>query len=315
MKSKFEQLIGHIINEDEAAAQKVFHAIVVEQSRKIYEDLQDEELGADSLGDEIEDNHDVIDGDEEGEIEEPGMGDEFGDEGMGDDLGDGEGLEGRVMDLEDQLDELKAEFDALMAQEEGEGEHDFGGEDDLGGDDEGEPSLGDDEGELDATDDMGELGGDEDDLGDDDESKGFGEASVYGKSATETMREYVEKVTRPNVDSEGNEIGSGGKSTSPNKKSPTISGKNDMGGTTANILKGGSEQAADGKPTPKPSNAYSKGQKEVEGASSWENRPGANTKGYKDKKTAKTKEGSTTDDSVSVEKKSFNPGGKPGFKG
>lgn len=288
-KHIFEKLIESIINEDEATAKKVFHDIVIEQSRKIYEDLQDEELGGEDLGDEIEDDHDVIDSDEEGidDMEAGEEGDDFGGEEGGE-----EDLEDRVMDLEDALDELKAEFDALMGEEEAEG-HDFGGDDDLEGDDfGGEEDLGGEE--FDA-----EEGGDE-----------FGE-SVYAepKSQTETMREYVEKVTKPNMSSEGGEIGASSKSVSINKKSTSISGKNDMGGTTANIVKGGSEESADGKPTPKPSNAYTKGQKDVEGSKSWENRPGANTKGYTNKKSAKSGEEGGVND------KSIEPGGKPGFKG
>ena len=39
-----------------------------------------------------------------------------------------------------------------------------------------------------------------------------------------------------------------------------VASKNDMGGSSANIVKGGSEQAADGKPVPKPNNQYTKGQ-------------------------------------------------------
>ena len=300
-KNKFEQLIESIINENEDSAKKIFHEIVIEQSRKIYEDLQDDEMGGDDFGDDIEADHDVIDGDEEGGEEELG-GDEFGGEeevGGEEELGGDEDLEDRVMNLEDALDELKAEFDALMSAEEEEG-HDFGGEEELDGDDE---IAGDDFGGEE------ELGGDEEFDADEEVDEEFGE-SVYAekKSDVETMREYVEKVAKPSMNTEGGEIAASGKSVPINKKSINISGKNDMGGTTANIVKGGSEQAADGKPTPKPSNAYTKGQKEQEGASSWENRPGANTKGYKDKKSAKTGE-------TGVNDKSIEPGGKPGFKG
>ena len=182
--SKFEKLIELIINEDEKGAQKVFHDIVVAESRKIYEDLQDEEMGAEGMADELEADHDVIDGDEEG-TDELGGGDEFGGEegfgGEGDELGDelgGEegGIEDRVMDLEDALDELKAEFDALMGEEEAEGHdvEDLGGEEDFGGE---EDEFSADDGEFDASDDAWEIGaGDE--VDDEGEEKGFGEASI-----------------------------------------------------------------------------------------------------------------------------------------
>ena len=112
---------------------------------------------------------------------------EAGDEGDEEDMGGEEDLEDRVVDLEDALDELKAEFEALMG-------------DDMGGDDMG-------------GDDMGDM-----DMGDDDMDKMPEDAF---------MREYVEKVGNPKHGDNG-----------ANTKS-TVAGKNDMGGTTANIVKGG----------------------------------------------------------------------------
>jgi hypothetical protein len=73
--------------------------------------------------------------------------DEEGDDELGDEEGeDGEegDIEDRVMDLEDALEELKAEFEQLMAGEEGEEEHDFGG-DEFGGDEFGGDEFGGDE--------------------------------------------------------------------------------------------------------------------------------------------------------------------------
>jgi hypothetical protein len=40
---KFEQLIDLIINENEEQAKALFHDIVVEKSREIYESMMDEE--------------------------------------------------------------------------------------------------------------------------------------------------------------------------------------------------------------------------------------------------------------------------------
>ena len=52
----------------------------------------------------------------------------------------------------------------------------------------------------------------------------------------EIVREYVEKVAAPSK-TEGGEVGRGG-SVSVNKQS-TVAKKNDMGGTSANIARGG----------------------------------------------------------------------------
>jgi hypothetical protein len=132
---KFEKLIDLIINENEDQARALFHDIVVEKSREIYESMMDEEM-TDSP---VEGLLDEISAEEQGMTEEE---DEFADiemdDGEGDmdvDLdsddmgGEEEGdLEDRVVDLEDKLDELMAEFEELMGQEGGEEE--FGASDD-----------------------------------------------------------------------------------------------------------------------------------------------------------------------------------------
>ena len=41
--NKFEQLIEYVINDDEAKARELFHDIVVEKSRSIYESMMEAE--------------------------------------------------------------------------------------------------------------------------------------------------------------------------------------------------------------------------------------------------------------------------------
>ena len=349
--NKFEKLIGYVINEDHAKAKALFHKIVIDASRNIYESLEEAECspiqrgrGAQSFGNEIEDQQNEIEGDmheaegdEFGDDDMGAGGDEFGDDDMGaggddfggeamgagdefgdEELGGEEDLEDRVMNLEDAIDELKAEFDELMAGEDAE-EENFPG---IHGDEDGaedEAEFGSDE--MDSED--GEDAGNE--LDDETEVEGskFGEASIYGeskKSPSELMREYVEKVGQDwgkNFPAEGDPIGSGGTKSPINKKSINISGKNDVGGTVKNIAQSDTASDKDTNTGPKkPSNAYSKGEKKM-GQDKYENSPGANTKGYKDKRSAKTKEGSESGagGTVPVAKKSFEPGGTPGFKG
>jgi len=145
-KNHFEQLIEYVINDEEAKAKELFHQIVVEKSRAIYEELMDEEennLEEDNaMGEEpteidtdmSEDMHGTMGGSQtqdmidDVEAEEQGMAEddmdaEFDDEAeqdgkdmtrdMEDEHDDGE-LENRVVDLEDKLDELMAEFEAMM---------------------------------------------------------------------------------------------------------------------------------------------------------------------------------------------------------
>lgn len=157
--NKFEQLIEYVINDDEAKARELFHDIVVEKSRAIYEEMMEAEEVEEAFeeeeesieenmmgGDQADDLIDDIETEESGiSMEDDEMGDEFGAEDDGfademggdDDMGEG-GLEDRVVDLEDKLDELMAEFESLMGDEAGEAEHQDGMDDpDFGGMDDG----------------------------------------------------------------------------------------------------------------------------------------------------------------------------------
>jgi hypothetical protein len=156
MTSKFEQLIEYVINDEEAKAKELFHDIVVEKSREIYENLMNEEEldeemdeGMDSIGgDASDDLIDDVEAEEQGMQMEADEDAEFDDEAEedGEDLTqdmemdhdedeDGD-IEDRVIDLEDKLDELMAEFESMMGGEDDGIESDLDGEmgDELGGD-------------------------------------------------------------------------------------------------------------------------------------------------------------------------------------
>ena len=162
MTSKFEQLIEYVINDEEAKAKELFHDIVVEKSREIYENLMDEDAAELEEAEEL-DEESTHDEDEKAEkagekvtkdIEYDDKKDKKMDESMdemmhdqdpidaveaeetGMDMAEGEGdedLEDRVVDLEDKLDELMAEFEALMG-DNGDKDMDSVG-DEMGGDD------------------------------------------------------------------------------------------------------------------------------------------------------------------------------------
>ena len=68
--NKYEQLIEHIINDETDKARELFHTIVVEKSRDIYENLIDEQDLAEIGGNEVEDLVDEITIDEQGMTEE-----------------------------------------------------------------------------------------------------------------------------------------------------------------------------------------------------------------------------------------------------
>ena len=179
--NRFEQLIEYVINDDEQKARELFHDIVVEKSRQIYEDIMAEEAeeieeGADEELDEMDmggdASNDLIDDvemEEESDMNMEAEGDDdMGDDDMGnddmggmgdDDMGDmgGDDMGGDepatkddIMNLEDKLDQLMAEFEDLM-----------GGNDDMGDMDGNGDMMGPDEGgdalEMDDTEEMGMM--------------------------------------------------------------------------------------------------------------------------------------------------------------
>jgi len=265
--NKLEQMLEKLVNNDRTGADELFHEFVIEKSRGIYEkmletdledldEVKDEEVDESSddeetneasdeevdessddeetneaTDEEVDESDEDLDETTDEEVDEnfgeftpeaDPMGGDAGDAMMkdieadgeegedGDVDGDEEEIEDRVVDLEDALDDLKIEFEKMMS-----------------GEKDGE------EGDEDAAD-MPDI----DPEGDEDKDEAFdvgSELSVEDeapafegtKTAGEQMREYVEKVT-PKMGDTGTD----------GTKSP-VAGKNDMGGSTANIAKGG----------------------------------------------------------------------------
>lgn len=147
---KFEKLIDMIINENEDKARELFHQIVVEKSREIYESIMDEEMmdEEDGMGGQVGDLMDEISSEESGVMEDDMEGEEeeeydFTDadgeevegeeeEDFEDDGEEHEDLEDEVHDLEDRVVSIEDKLDDLLAQFEKE----MGGSDEEEMDDE-----------------------------------------------------------------------------------------------------------------------------------------------------------------------------------
>lgn len=176
--NRFEQLIEYVINDEEAKARELFHDIVVAKSREIYENLMQEEAeedldeGAEEELDESEEedieegamggdaSDDLIDNIEADEEQDMSMEGEESDaefddgaEEAGDDLthdiedmhdeGGGEpASKDDILNLEDKLDQLMAEFEDLM------GGDDMGDGDGFGPEEGGDAIEMDDTGEM-----------------------------------------------------------------------------------------------------------------------------------------------------------------------
>ena len=126
---KFEQLIELIINENEEQAKALFHDIVVEKSREIYESMMDDDMSEGMGGqvggflDEISaEESGVLEGDDESEvldIDDGADDEEVIDLDMTDEEPDGtEEVEDTLVRIEDKLDALMAEFEEIMADDE-----------------------------------------------------------------------------------------------------------------------------------------------------------------------------------------------------
>ena len=198
-----QQMLEHLVNDDQAKAEELFHEYVVTASREIYESLIDSEIAEEE--EKEEDDEEVDEASEEDKDDEDKVDEEFEDIAI-------EGDDEMPPMGGDPTDDLEGDIDAEMDDEEGEKS-----EEELFQD---LDSIVD---ELQAK--FDELKGG-DDMGDDGEEGGNPFAKEEGMGDLATVREYVEKVAPAKMGDNG-----------VNAKS-IVAGKNDMGGTTANILSG-----------------------------------------------------------------------------
>ena len=252
MKTKYEQLIEFIINEEEDKARALFHEIVVEKSREIYESLIDEEDLEEAMGgDDVEEMVDEITDEEdemheaEDEPEAMDMDSEEGEESddseemdldMDSEESDEEpATKSDIMNIKDELEAIADRFDQLMG-------------------------MGDEAEEMPVDSAEDEMMGDEG-------TEKMPEESLYmeGKgerrlTEAEWLREYMEKVGHDwestAAGNEGHEVGAG-KSAKVNAKS-TVAGKNDMGGK-AFKLGNHTEAGGDSTPSADPKGLLTKG--------------------------------------------------------
>lgn len=164
--NRFEQLIEYVINDEEQKARELFHDIVVEKSREIYENLMaeeaeeeldeaeeeldeaaEEELDEAMGGDAADDLIDDVEMDETSDMHMEAEEEEEEFEMSDDEGGSEPATKDDVMDLADKIDELIADFEAKLGDD-----ADMDSMDDMGDD------LGPDEGgDALATDDTDEM--------------------------------------------------------------------------------------------------------------------------------------------------------------
>ena len=240
MSQKFEKLLDYLVNEEMDKANELFHEIVVEKSREIYENLIAEEAEDEEEMDESADEEEMDESADEEEMDESADEEEMdesadeeledsymmdGDDEEGDDIGgdatddmlgdvemDGEGdaEDQAIFDIKNAIAELEAAFADLEAAQ--------GGDEEMGGkmDDEMDSELGDEE-----DDEMPEMMG--------------------------MVREYRETVAKPSGDVAGANTGDKMSAASATK-SPISSGKGKptTGADAKNIVAKGATANEDG---------------------------------------------------------------------
>ena len=224
-KKIIEQMLEHLVNDDQAKAEELFHEYVVSKSREIYEDLIESEISEESEESKEEEVEEVAkDEDAEDEkVDEASESDE--------DAEVEEGFEDIAIEADDEMggdptDDLETELNADEAGEEKEKD-----EEELFQD-------------LDAI--VDELQAKFDELKgmEEKEHAADGDTGEEEKEAfepeLETVREYVEKVPAGH----GAEKKGAGEQADNTKS--IVAGKNDMGGTTANIAKAQEDNSSKG---------------------------------------------------------------------
>lgn len=318
--NKYEKLIEYIINENEQKARELFHEIVVEKSRDIYESLMDEdemnemggmpveELGAQVTSDEnggIAEEEDEFSLDGEDPEDEDELSGDMPPTDMGsDDMGSDEpATKADIDELKDMFAEIQAQLDGGHSEPDADNMDDMDSMDgptEVGAE---EPKFGEGMMEAEESDEDTE---DDEDKEDKDEVK---ETKSNGpKSVAQLMREYVDQIGQvyggEGDNAEGTESGNG-KKVPVNTKSVTRTNGPDFGGTSKNLNRGGSEQSPDGKPVPKPNNEYSKGEGKFSNEK-FQNAPGGSKKTSpvgKNWESANSPEGQTTGGKVPVSDK------------
>ena len=209
-KTTLEQMLEHLVNGETDKADELFHEYVVAKSREIYEGLIESEIEDEQTEESAESDDEAVEEDFE-DLEVSEADDEEGDD-------EGDATDSLMKDLEDEgegedegdMDEPATKqdvadgFDELMAKFD-ELASEVGGHSEPDGDE------------------MGGMGG----MPDMDMKDAF-------EPEMATVREYVEKVPAGH----GAEKKGSAEAAGTNTKVP-LAGKNDMGGTTANIAKGG----------------------------------------------------------------------------
>ena len=243
--NKYEQIVEFLTNGETDKARSLFHDITVETSRKIYESLISDEDFADVSNDKT---GDIID--------------DITDEVENEEITDSAKTLGKVITAEEAKQLLDYVDGSINEGDHGEllskvaSFYGVAQESVKGSLEENSDQLLDIAyGKVAEDDDEMPMGDDPEAMGDDPMADPIESRRSTPTSASDLMREYIEKVNAPE-NTEGKGVAAGGAGANVNKSS-VVAGKNDMGGTAKNLVKGGTNSNPDGTTPPstdKPAN-------------------------------------------------------------
>lgn len=148
MTTRFEKLIEYVINDEQDKARELFHDIVVEKSRQIYEEMMDQEEMDEAKEEELDEDEEELDeAKEEDEEDLDEAKEEDLDEAMvdmGNDMGSAEGAVGEGDAADQMMQDVEAEESGMSEGEDEEEVDDFADEtgfDDFEGDEDKSEDL------------------------------------------------------------------------------------------------------------------------------------------------------------------------------
>ena len=238
-RKTLEQILEHLLSDDTTKAEELLHEYVVEKARSEYTRVLDESDEEWLDEEDVDDMEEEIDHDEIGEAEEDDdmevidQADDFEDEmaaddeagmdaemDMDDEMDSDEDadLEDKVDELEAELEDLKAEFEALMSDE---GEEEVGGEDDVDDIEDIEDEIdADEEGEMESVEyDLEESFVSDNSSAEKPDMSGDEDASSKESSLTKAPKKEVDKA-KPVKNHDGSD-GKAAASTKAKDETPT----------------------------------------------------------------------------------------------
>jgi hypothetical protein len=136
-KTTLEQMLEHLVNDDQQKAEELFHEYVVTKSREIYETLIESEMKDDEEDEDVEEgfgDDETFEADDDMDLDADDPTDDLAGEidDSDDDMGDDDkGIDDLFQDLDSIVDELQAKFDEMNGDDSDDDMGDMGDDEEM----------------------------------------------------------------------------------------------------------------------------------------------------------------------------------------